>query len=111
MHVVKWIELDLRRRRGEPRLPDPSIDDLKKRTNNFIARIKGIGEKSQQEMRPHTAPTGEGGTAEALSVMEPKWDNFEDALEAAQDCQRCVATRFATKGCSACMGNILRRYA
>ena len=42
LHVVKWIELDLRRRRGEPRLPDPSIDDLRKRTNMFITRIKGL---------------------------------------------------------------------
>ena len=107
LHVVKWIELDLRRRRGEPRLPDPTVDDLRKRTNNFIAKIKGAAATSsdrRQEMKPHTAPTGEGGAAEALSVMEPKWDNLEDALEAAQDCQRCIATKFATKGCRACMG-------
>ena len=108
LQVVKWIELDLRGRRGEPRLPDPTVDDLRKRTNAFIAKIKGAAAKSndrKQEMKPDTAPTGEGGAAEALSVMEPKWDNLEDALEAAQDCQRCVATRFATKGCRACMGD------
>ena len=77
-------------------------------TNAFIAKIKGAAAKSndrEQEMKPHTAPTGEGGAAEALSFMEPKWDNLVDALEAAQDCQRCVATRFATKGCRACMGD------
>ena len=104
LHVIKWIEIDLRSRRGEPRLPDPSIEDLKKRTNYFIAKIKGY---VQQGMRPHTAPTGKGDAAAASSrdVIEPKFDKFEDALDAAQSCQRCIATSYGTKGCRLCMGD------
>ena len=104
LHVVKWIELDLRGRRGEPRLPDPTVDEMLWRTNAFISMTKETPRRSsgrRQEMTPHTAPTDEDGVAEAFSVMEPQWGNLENALGAAQGCQRCVAT----KGCRACRGN------
>ena len=40
IHVRKWIEQALRKRRCEAPRPPPSLDDIVKRTNNFIAKIK-----------------------------------------------------------------------
>ena len=115
LHVVKWMEQELRSRRGEPRLPAPTVNDITKRTNDFIEKIKKatqdyddkeakkteVAEKNAADLAEKKAKAAEKAAAEAV---EPTWATFEEALDAGLKCSSCYYTKWGTKGCRKCMG-------
>ncbi len=115
LHVVKWMELELRSRRGEPRLPAPTVNDITKRTNDFIEKIKKAVQEDDEKEAKKTevaakkaadkaekkAKAAEKAAAEA---PEPTWATFEEALDAGLKCSSCYYTKWGTKGCRKCMG-------
>ena len=97
--VLKWIETRLREVRGEPRLPDPSIEESLKKVGTFIAKLK---RKAQPQPKAKSAPK-----AKAKPRAKPKLaehETLEEALQAGLRCTKCVATTKGTKGCRACVG-------
>lgn len=115
LHVVKWMELELRSRRGEPRLPAPTVNEITKRTNDFIEKIKKAVQEDDEKEAKKTevaakkaadkaekkAKAAEKAAAEA---PEPTWATFEEALDAGLKCSSCYYTKWGTKGCRKCMG-------
>ena len=97
-HVVKWIELDLRQWRGEPRLGAPSIGDLTVRTNHFITKIKDVF-----VTLPLAAPKPACKPKTSKPTAEPQWATLEEALDAGLKCSKCLRTKQGAKGCRACM--------
>ena len=98
--VLKWIEVDLRRRRNELPMPKPTIQDITKRVNSFIAQIL---RKAAPQHAVGEAPE-EPKTSKKKQWVPPVFDCLEDALAAAQKCTKCLPTKQALKGCSFCMG-------
>ncbi len=73
--------------------------DLSTRSKRFIETVKAA------EAHKYTAKAKAKGAAKSSSSMiEPIHETFESALAAAFLCTKCVATKFGTKGCRACMG-------
>ena len=98
--VLKWIEVDLRRRRNELPMPKPTIQDITKRVNTFIAKVL---QKATPQPAVGEAPE-EPKTSKKKQWVPPVFDCLEDALAAAQKCTKCLPTKQALKGCSFCMG-------
>ena len=121
LHVLKWIEQDLRQTRGEPRLPPATLTDIRVRVNVFIEMIKtAIDAEGYDEERKEAARAAAKAAAakekkqnkkthdeeEAKKVaVTAKFANLEEALQAAHDCTSCYySTQWLTKGCTRCMG-------
>ncbi len=102
MWACRWVERSLRELRGEARLPPPSLKDVITRGNEFIEKIKESGAKPKAAPKPKP----EKPKASSKSSVEPKFETLEKALEAAHACSKCIATKFGTKGCRACMGEL-----
>ena len=98
--VLKWIETRLREVRGEPRLPDPSVEEYLRKVATFIAKLKQKAQKPQPEAK--SAPKAKAKPRAKLKLAEHK--TLEEALQAGLKCTKCVATTKGTKGCRACMG-------
>ena len=64
---------------------------LHARLNEFIGKLRAT---------PAQRPQGK-----ARGRPIPNHATFEDALDAAQRCTKCRVSKFASKGCSACMGS------
>jgi hypothetical protein len=77
-----------------------SLGDLITRTNHFIETVKAA------EAHKYTAKAkkAKGASKSSSLMIEPIHETFEIALAAAFLCSKCVATKFGTKGCRACMG-------
>ena len=95
LHVLKWIEVDLRRRRNELPMPKPTIQDITKRVNSFIAKVL---QKAAPQPAVGEAPE-EPKTSKKKEWVPPVFDCLEDALAAAQKCAKCLVTKQALKGC------------
>ena len=118
--VIRWIERSLRERRGEGRLPPPSIKTVVDRGNEWIDKIKsaGLSEETRAEAKAKAKARASAKTeakAEAKrqaqrratktpKQIEPVFASLEEALEAASKCKKCLPTKYGTKGCRACMG-------
>ena len=84
------------------------------RTNDFIDKIKAAGKKALEREAGAKAKAEAKAKAKAEAKakleakprkqVEPVFLTLEEALEAAKACKKCLATKFGTKGCRACMG-------
>ena len=84
------------------------------RLNKFIEFLKGVraekaekaaGEAKKAEAKATAKAKAEATAAEVLSKkVEPTFASLEEALEAGQECKKCLPTTKGTKGCRACMG-------
>ena len=115
LHVVKWMETELRSRRGEPKIPPTSITDITKRTNLFIHKIKvsmneaGYTDKYKLEAKAkadaaRAAKKAEADAKAANKAKEPEFATLDEALSAGLECTSCYVTKWGTKGCRRCMG-------
>ena len=112
--AVRYLERSRRERRGEGRLPPASLGEIVTRTNEFIEKIKAAGKedlekkaKAQAKAEAKAkakAKAKASGEERARKQVEPVFATFEEALEAAKACKKCLPTKFGTKGCRACMG-------
>ena len=99
--VLRWIEARLREVRGEPRCPDPSLQEMLKKLGAFIGKLKSKADKAQVAPKAKSAPKAK---AKPSAKKVATHNSLEEALEAGLKCTKCVATTKGTKGCRACMG-------
>ena len=103
--VPPYSELLLRERRGEPRLPDPSIETVTKRINDFINKLQETAAKPAPEAKPKAAPAPKAKGLAKPPAPEPEFELFEEAVAAAESCTKCTYKKDGSKGCKACMGH------
>ena len=96
--VARWFERSLRELAGQARIVPFSLKDLTVRGNEFIKKIKDVGIEPKPKAKPEPKPD------KLYKSVEPVFATFEEALEAAKKCTKCLPTKFGTKGCRACMG-------
>ena len=89
----------MRELRGEGRTPPASLKDMMARGNEFIQKVKAAAPKAKAAPKPKPQPE-----PKPRPQVEPTFETLEQALEAAKECKKCLATRAGTKGCRACMG-------
>ena len=112
--ATRYIERSLRERRGEGRLPPASIADMITRTNAWIDLLKkaaaaGLEREAKAKAKAEAKASAKAkaeakAKARQREQIEPVFASLEEALEAAKHCTKCLATKFGTKGCRACMG-------
>ena len=98
MWCARWVERSLRKIRGEGASKPSSIPDTSRRANDFIETPKGARPKPKAKAKAEAK-----AQVEKLQI-EPVFDDFDEALEAAWKCSKCIPTKSGSKGCRACMG-------
>ena len=73
----------------------PYLGSLKE-SSDVTARGKAKGKAKAK---------GKSKTPEDPLASEPKHKTYEEAVQAAEDCVKCIAQKDGTKGCRGCMGD------
>ena len=112
--ATRYLEQALRAARNEGRTPPATVKEQAARLNKFIENLKAAraqeAEKAASEVKKAEAKArakakASARAAEALAKrVEPTFATLEEALEAAQECKKCLPTKACTKGCRTCMG-------
>ena len=99
---TRWFERSLRELRGEARAKPLSLERMVARGNEFLEKIQSAGIEPKAVAKAE--PKAKDKPKKVYKQVEPVYETFEEALEAAKDCKKCLPTKFGTKGCRACMG-------
>ena len=102
--VLRWIEQDLRARRGERPMPAPAVLGIRNRVNAFIAKIIEKAASPLDSEKPKPKEPEKPKSKKPEKPEGPKFDTLDEALEAAHKCTKCLPTKMGTKGCAVCMG-------
>ena len=104
--LERWIERSLREVLGEGRQPPMPITQVVARGNDFIQKLKEATDvPARGKAKGKAKAKGKSKTPEDPLASEPKHKTYEEAVQAAEDCQKCLRQKDGTKGCRGCMGD------